>query len=167
MVGVTGVIVDGSNAFAQRRQMQNAADAAALAGARALDRLATGAEGAIWTAVVASATSNGADALDVTCRLETDVLVDLGACPTAATDTATSLRNAASAVHVTVGAVKTTSFIRVVGIQRLHRARERHSADRRTARRATRRSPCARSATPTRGRSVTAKRRRSSCPTTR
>jgi Flp pilus assembly protein TadG len=34
-----GVIVDGGNAFAQRRQMQNAADSAALAGARALDKV--------------------------------------------------------------------------------------------------------------------------------
>ncbi|HVT77522.1 MAG TPA: pilus assembly protein TadG-related protein [Acidimicrobiales bacterium] len=117
LVGVSGVVVDGSNAYAQRRQMQNAADSAALAGARALDRLTTNAESAIWTAVVASAQSNGASAAQVTCRIETDVLVDLGACPTTNTGTAVALRNAASAVHVTVGATTNTNFVRVLGIQ--------------------------------------------------
>jgi Flp pilus assembly protein TadG len=116
VIAVTGVVVDGSNAFAQRREMQNAADSAALAGARALDTLAVNAETAIWTAVVASATANGASASNITCRLETDLLADLGACPIAATGTATALRNSASAVKVTVGATKNTSFIRVVGI---------------------------------------------------
>ncbi|MEY2472274.1 MAG: hypothetical protein QOK28_1603 [Actinomycetota bacterium] len=117
VVGTSGVIVDGGSAFAQRRQMQNAADSAALAGARALDKLTTNAEGAVWSAVVASATANGADASSVTCRIETDVLVDLGACPTGATGTAVALKAASSAVHVTVGAQKNTSFVRVVGIQ--------------------------------------------------
>ncbi len=117
VVGTVGVIVDGGSAFAQRRQMQNAADSAALAGARALDRLAVNAEAAIWSAVVASATANGADSSEITCRLATDVLADLGACPIAGTGTATALRNTASAVKVTVGGSKDTAFIRVVGIQ--------------------------------------------------
>ncbi len=117
VVATTGLIVDGSNAFAQRRQMQNAADSAALAGARALDKLVVNAEAAIRTAVVASAVANGANASDVTCRLTSDVLVDLGACPLASTGTATTLRNTVSAVKVTVGATKDTSFIRVVGAE--------------------------------------------------
>jgi Flp pilus assembly protein TadG len=117
VIATMGVVVDGSNAFATRRQMQNAADSAALAGARALDKLVVNGEAAVWTAVTASALSNGAELANITCHLETDLLVDLGTCPTAATGTATSLRNAASAVKVTVGATKTTSFIRVVGVQ--------------------------------------------------
>ncbi len=36
LVGLLGLVIDGGNVYAQRRQMQNAADAAALAGARAL-----------------------------------------------------------------------------------------------------------------------------------
>ena len=116
MLATTGLIVDGGNAFSQRRQMQNSADSAALAGARAFDRLATNGESAIWTAVVASATSNGANASMVTCRLVTDLLVDLGPCPTGATGTATALRTAASGVKVTVGSTHNTSFIRAVGV---------------------------------------------------
>jgi Flp pilus assembly protein TadG len=117
VVGVSGIVIDGGNAFAQRRQMQNAADSASLAGARALDGLVVNAESAIWTKVVASATSNGADASLITCRLESDVLVDLGACPVANTGTATALRNAASSVRVTVAATTNTAFVRAVGIQ--------------------------------------------------
>ena len=116
-IGTAGVVVDGGNAFAQRRQMQNAADSAALAGARALDKLTTGNEGAIWTAVVASATGNGADASAITCHLLTDVLVDLGSCPTGTTNTAVALKAASSAVRVTVGVTKNTNFVRVVGVQ--------------------------------------------------
>lgn len=117
VVGTTGVIVDGGSAFATRRQMQNAADSASMAGARALDGLATNGEAAIWTAVVASATGNGADASQVVCRLQSDVSGDLGACPTAATGTALAIRTTTSAVKVTLGATKNTSFTRVVGIQ--------------------------------------------------
>lgn len=116
VISVTGVVVDGSNAFAQRRQMQNSADSAALAGAAALDRLAPFAETAIWTAVRSSAQSNGADIANITCRLASDVLVDLGPCPTTNTGTAAVLRETASAVKVRVGTTKDTSFIQVVGV---------------------------------------------------
>jgi Flp pilus assembly protein TadG len=117
VIGTFGVVIDGSNAFAQRRQMQNAADSAAMAGARALEELATLGEAAIWNAVLASATSNGSDPSEVTCRLTTDLLVDLGACPTAATGTATALRDMASGVRVRVGVTKQTSFVRIVGAE--------------------------------------------------
>lgn len=116
VLAVTGVVIDGSRAFAERRQMQNAADSAALAGARALDRVTAGAEVGIWNAVVGSATANGADAASITCRLVTELLADLGTCPTANTGTAVAIRNAASGVRVGVAATKTTSFIRVVGV---------------------------------------------------
>lgn len=115
IVAVMGVVLDGGNVFSQRRQMQNAADAAATAGARALDRLALGNEGAIWSAVVASAVSNGGDSTQITCRLTNEVLVDVGACPQSATNTAASIKSAASAVRVTVAATHKTTFIRVVG----------------------------------------------------
>jgi Flp pilus assembly protein TadG len=115
MIAVTGVIVDGGSAFAQRRQMQNAADAAAMAGTRAFDKMTTNGEAAVWSEVVAAATANGADSSQVTCRIVTELLVDLGSCPTGATGTAVALRTAASGVKVTVGATKTTSFIRIVG----------------------------------------------------
>ena len=116
-VTTAGVIVDGGNAFAQRRQMQNAADDAALAGARALDNLVVNAEAVIWTTVVASAVSNGANASLISCRLTDDLLVDLGACPLVSTGTANSLRATASAVKVTVASTHDTTFVRAAGVE--------------------------------------------------
>jgi Flp pilus assembly protein TadG len=116
VITTMGLVVDGSNAFATRRQMQNAADSGALAGTRELDRLVTNGESAIWNAVVTSATSNGADAANITCRLTNDMLGDLGACPTTNTGTALALRSTVSAVKVKVGTTKATSFIRIAGV---------------------------------------------------
>ncbi len=112
---VTGLVVDGSNAFSQRRQMQNAADSAALAGARALDKLVVNGESAIWTAVVASAVSNGASDSLVQCSLTDEVLTVVQTCPTTNNGTATAMKAAATGVQVTVGSVTNTSFMRVVG----------------------------------------------------
>ena len=117
VTATAGVIVDGGNAFAQRRQMQNAADSAALAGARALDQYnvapLTYLTSNIWTAAVNSAVSNGASASLVTCRLLSETLVDLGICPT----TNLAIPGLATAVKVTVASTTNTSFMRVVGIQ--------------------------------------------------
>ncbi len=115
MISVIGVVVDGSNAYSQRRQMQNAADSAALAGARALDRMAVGGEAAVWTAVLASAVSNGALASLVQCHLTDEVLTVVTACPITNTSQAVALKAQVTAVQVTVGSVTNTSFIRVVG----------------------------------------------------
>ncbi len=114
---VTGLVVDGGRAFAQRRQMQNAADAAAMAGARALDRLAVGGESAIWTAAVASAVANGASATLVQCNLTDEVLVVTSPCPTTNTNQAVILKAQATAVRVTVASESPTSFMKAVGRQ--------------------------------------------------
>lgn len=111
-----GVVVDGSRVFAERRQMQNAADQAALAGARALDTLTTLQESEIWTKAVAAAVANGADAATVTCRLTNEVLTDVGACPTSNTGTAVAIKALAVGVRVTARAVKDTTFMRVAGV---------------------------------------------------
>ena len=59
LMGSMALAMDGSNAYAQRRRMQNAADAAALAGARAH---ATGGDGqAVQAAIYEYAELNGAD----------------------------------------------------------------------------------------------------------
>lgn len=115
IVGVMGVVVDGSRVFAERRQMQNAADAAALAGARALDNVATGFEGSIRTAAVNAAVTNGADASTIVCRFVDEVLTDLGACPTTATGTAAVIKSTVAGVRITASAVKGTTFIKAVG----------------------------------------------------
>ncbi len=64
ILGVTAIVLDGAYAFAQRRWMQNAADAAAMAGARALARGAT--EGEAYQMANRYATLNGADEADIT-----------------------------------------------------------------------------------------------------
>lgn len=58
LLGVLALAIDGGYAYSQRRQMQNAADAAAMAGAW---RLAMVGSGQIDSAVAQYATANGAD----------------------------------------------------------------------------------------------------------
>lgn len=116
MLAVMGLVIDGSHVFAERRQMQNAADAAAMAGARAYEEMTAGQESTIRTAAVAAAVANGADAATVNCRLVDEVLVDVGACPTLNTGLAATIKLAAAGVRVTVSATKPTTFMKVVGI---------------------------------------------------
>jgi Flp pilus assembly protein TadG len=115
ILAVMGVVVDGSRVFSERRQMQNAADAAAMAGARAYDKVVANQESAIYNAALTAATANGATS--ITCRLIDEVLVDVGACPTVNTGTATAIKTAAAGVRITVNASKSTTFMKVVGIQ--------------------------------------------------
>jgi hypothetical protein len=82
LVAVAGVVllmvaalaIDGGQAFQQRRQTQNAADASAMAGARVLDKLkydkkTTFQPGSIRAAVLNQVTLNGADAVGTSCYL--------------------------------------------------------------------------------------------------
>lgn len=116
-LSVVGVVVDGGSAFAERRQMQNSADAAALSAARAFDRLTSGNEASVWTAAVNTAAANGADAGSVTCRLVDEVLTDIAACPTTNDGSAATMKALATGVRVTTIKTKSTAFIRVAGIQ--------------------------------------------------
>ncbi len=120
LLALVGLVVDGGNAFSQRRQMQNAADAAALAGANALQqyRSTTPKPSAaiIYSAARAKATENGAKASPFTCDL---VRYDasgnaLGAvsCPTTS---AGSVPSDAYKVRVNVESDHETMFMRVVG----------------------------------------------------
>lgn len=58
LMGVMGLVVDGGNAYAQRRRMQNAADASALAGARQVNQMGA-TNGQILAKVNDYATRNG------------------------------------------------------------------------------------------------------------
>jgi len=62
LIAFLGLVIDGGNVYAQRRQLQNAADAAALAGARA--QLLKG-TAAVASAASQYATANGADGCEV------------------------------------------------------------------------------------------------------
>ncbi|HVE94375.1 MAG TPA: pilus assembly protein TadG-related protein, partial [Acidimicrobiales bacterium] len=116
-LSVVGVVVDGGSAFAERRQMQNSADAAAMSAARAFDRLTAGNEASVHTAAVTTATANGADAASVTCRFVDEVLTDVGSCPTNNNGTAVALKALATGVRVTTTRTRSTAFIRVAGIK--------------------------------------------------
>ncbi len=58
IIGIVALAIDGGFAYAQRRRMQNAADAAAMAG---VWTLATSGSGAVGASVTQYATANGAD----------------------------------------------------------------------------------------------------------
>jgi hypothetical protein len=72
LMAFAGLAIDGGRLFANRRQTQNAADTAALAGANVLNRYLLDVTGTVtadqvWTAVSGTATSNGMDATKLTC----------------------------------------------------------------------------------------------------
>jgi hypothetical protein len=114
LFGFAGLVTDGAHAFAERRQVQNAADAAALAGANALnEHQVDGAPAtSIHAAAVQAAGDNGVDAADVVCELvrssgPTQV------CPTASNHLGVPAD--AFTVRVTVDDRHPTTFMRVLG----------------------------------------------------
>jgi Putative Flp pilus-assembly TadE/G-like len=116
LLGLTGLIIDGSRAYADHRTVQNAADAAALAGAGALNQILfgnTGQEGAVHDAVVASLAANNVNGVP-DCRLVDETGTDLGACP--ATNTGTGLPATVAGVSVRAGDSQSGTFIKALGI---------------------------------------------------
>jgi Flp pilus assembly protein TadG len=115
---IAALVLDGGSGYVQRRQMQNAADAAAMAGARALDRFRFPPSGTtpdyttIATQVNTVATNNGATTV-VSCRLinftEVNSAVDLGPC------TSSVAAALAEGVRVTVSQTRTTYFGGITG----------------------------------------------------
>jgi hypothetical protein len=120
LMSVTGLVVDGGNAYSQRRQMQNAADASALAGANALERYRTTAPkpavSTVWTAAKTNAVDNGAEDTTFTCDLVrlSPSGTELGSvtCPTSG---AGSIPADASMVRVGVSKFHKTMFMQAVG----------------------------------------------------
>ena len=108
---VATLVVDGSQAYPQRRKMQNAADSAAIAGARALDRVKF--SGDAWTTVAATAssvaTNNGADA--VTCTIITGTGSGIGLCSLQASVQSPS----AAGVSVRASYTRPATFAKAVG----------------------------------------------------
>lgn len=113
--GLMGVVVDGGRAYSERRQMQNASDASALAGTRALDKVLFESvvdESTIYNAALSQATSNGSDPTTFECQLVDEQRTPLQACPE--TDVAGLPPNAAG-VMVNTDNTRPTAFIQVVG----------------------------------------------------
>jgi Flp pilus assembly protein TadG len=122
LTAMGALVLDGGDAYATRRRMQNASDAAALAGARALDQVRF--KGAAASTVDAAARSvalaNGST--DTSALFDCTVVDKQGAAlaPCAATDAVTGWRSplklpSAVGVQVHAGTVRQTAFGRVVG----------------------------------------------------
>jgi hypothetical protein len=120
MLALSGLVIDGGRAYANRREVQNSADAAALAGAGALNGIlfsSTGQEKLVYDAVATSATANGVNT-SFDCQLwgynAANTMINLGACPTS--NTGAGLDSRATAVRVSAVNTQGASFIKVVGI---------------------------------------------------
>jgi len=116
LLGLTGLVVDGGRAYADHRATQNAADAAALAGAGALNSVlfaGAGQEAVVYNAVVASLAANNVNG-SPDCRLVDQAGGDLGDCPTA--NTGAGLPAAVAGVSVRARDSQSGSFIKALGI---------------------------------------------------
>ena len=112
LLTMTGLAIDGGRLYSDRRQVQNAADSAALAGTGALNRLVAGNEASIYNAVQTQVTSNAAfDAF--TCQIIDQAGTVLQSCPTS---NGTAVNVNASGVKVIAKNTQNTSFMRVAGI---------------------------------------------------
>jgi Tfp pilus assembly protein PilX len=114
LLAIAGIVVDGGLAMADRRQAQNAADAAALAGTRALNeyRFNGGSKLGMLSAVQAKASEHNVDD-ELTCELIDVAQNTLGPCPDDATDPVPA---AAFGVRAWLAHDSETSLMRVVGI---------------------------------------------------
>ena len=117
LIALAGLVLDGGRAYGERRQMQNAADAASMAATRQLDRYVTDQSSDARTILAAArdtAEQNGAERASVTCRLVRFDRSVIGPCPTGAT-MPQATKDAAAGVVVTTTQTQDTYFIRVVG----------------------------------------------------
>lgn len=117
LVAVAGLALDGGRVYGERREMQNAADTAAMAGTRQLDQYLTGQTldaRTIEDAVRDTAETNGADPGAVTCQLVQFNRTVLGPCPTTAF-MSPATKAVAAGVLVTTSSSKETFFMKAVG----------------------------------------------------
>lgn len=133
LMAVSGLIIDGGRAYAERRQMQNAADAGAMAGTRQLDKAREAFladppqafdESTIYDAALAAALDNGADAGDEFQCIIVDVngdpntgSADSSACPQTDVSELPGGTEEAAGVAVVVHNTVETFLIRVVGAE--------------------------------------------------
>jgi len=123
LFAVASIVVDLGQGIVTGRQLQNASDAAALAGARALDKVRLSAGSVSATTVDATvqlvATRNRAQAGLVTCTVIGWDQTPLGPC-----STSSNVNNPlADGVLVSAGAITATTFARVLGTTQLRQDR--------------------------------------------
>jgi Flp pilus assembly protein TadG len=119
LMGAMGLALDGGYNYAQRRQMQNAADAAALAGARMVARNdgTPGKNYPVLTTVQAVAQQNGADSNNVVCHYIDDDKNPFASCGDGPIPTNASNNNApATGVQVSVSETHQTFVMRALDI---------------------------------------------------
>lgn len=117
LIAIAGLAIDGGRVYGERREMQNAADTAAMAGTRQLDQYLTGKTAdasTIETAAKDTAEKNGADRAVVTCQLVRFDRSIIEPCPTTATMSA-GTKAVAAGVVVATSATKETFFMKAVG----------------------------------------------------
>ncbi len=120
LIAGLGLIIDVGVNYAERRNMQNAADTAALAGARVIARQATTSisvrSSDVWDVLFATAVANGApnDESRYTCDFIDNARTALGQ-PCKATGNPPIPTNA-TGVRVRVSETHTTFFMRAIGI---------------------------------------------------
>jgi Flp pilus assembly protein TadG len=120
LMGALGLALDGGYNYAQRRAMQNAADAAALAGTKALAGNNNNTNGlTVWSTVKTIAEQNGVrspnDSARLTCVYLNNSLQPLSN-PASCHDTPFDIGTNVSAVRVRVTEEHTTFVMRVLGI---------------------------------------------------
>jgi len=110
-VGVAGLIVDGSRGYSHRRQMQNAADAGALAGASTFNRFLRGEVTAadVGNEAIGTALQNGATS--ATCAWVAENGAELASC----SNTSNTYTSVATGVRVHASGTIATSFASVLG----------------------------------------------------
>lgn len=119
LLSIAAMVIDLGGAYVRARELQNASDAAAMAGARRLDvlRLAGATSAAIAADVDATvmriATRNGAPAVYVSCLLISSTGVPILPCSNSAGVAA------ADGVQVSTGAIKLVGFGKIVGMEQI------------------------------------------------
>jgi hypothetical protein len=125
LLAMLGVVIDGGTLYLQRRTAQNAADAAALAGARALQQASQQSTGTVGDAICAYLLANafGVTPTATAYFVDTTGLVNLGAISLASgcgASPSSWIPNGASGVHVsaTIGPYN-TYLAGIVGVRQL------------------------------------------------
>lgn len=119
LIGGLGLVIDSGVDYAERRTMQNAADTAAIAGARVIARQATSSisvrRNDVWDVLFATAVANGApnDASRFTCDFIDNGRNSLNQ----PCDNGGSIPNTATGVRVRVSEQHTAFFMRALGIR--------------------------------------------------
>ena len=114
MLVIAAIVIDLGQGYVTAREMQNAADAAALAGSRTLDRVKAGKElpSAVAATARSVATANGAEASRVACTVIGWRGDTLGSC----SNTAAVTHEEADGVEVSAGRASPTFFMGATGI---------------------------------------------------